>query len=272
MRIRLKVKMLEEALGSMAEAWVNRMRQFWKEKRWIGITDSQGQFDIRAMNNQMLEYEYDVRISAGSTMPVNRGAMLDLMIRLAQTPMPDGQNLVDRDAVAQFLPPEIKSSLLKRMNEEQATLSEVEQGMQQMQEGMQELAAQLQEQLQALGQQLQQLGQESRENDEQTFEVIEEITNAIDDVKQQILQLEDEYAKLEEENNLKEKEEKIREQAYNKGYKEAEQSLTQSVPTDFESVASAPDDILSDLELMSDEELAELYENNPDALDKLLNS
>ena len=60
-------------------------------------------------------------------MPVNRGAMLDLMIRLAQTPMPDSQNLVDQKLVVEYLPEEIKAALLRRMGDKQVVLEELKQ-------------------------------------------------------------------------------------------------------------------------------------------------
>jgi hypothetical protein len=68
---------------------------------------------VKEFRSQAIGFEFDVKITAGSTMPVNRSAMLDLMIRLAQTPMPDGQNIVDREAVVQYLPEEAKSAILK---------------------------------------------------------------------------------------------------------------------------------------------------------------
>lgn len=264
-RIRLKVKILEEALGLMATAWVRRMKQFWHENKWINMMDDTGEIDVRVLNQQMLTYEYDVYVSAGSTMPINRGAMLDLMLRLAQTPMPDGENLVDREAVAQYLPPEIKSPLLKRMRGENVQLVE-------MQEQMQQFFQQTQEQMAQIGQSVAQLAEESRANDEQIFGIIEEMTDTIADVKEQILQLEEEHVKMLDEREEEAKTNQIKSKAYNDGYRDAEQKFASDYEEDFVPLASGPDNILEDLESMSDEELMELYQENPEALDSILNS
>src|SRR5690606_8567991 len=114
-RIRLKVKLMEDFLGKLATMWYERMKQFWKEDRWVRTVRADGSYSFKELRREAFEKEYDIRIMAGSTMPVNRGAMLDLMIRLAQTQMPDGQALVDREAVAEYLPSEIKSAVLARM-------------------------------------------------------------------------------------------------------------------------------------------------------------
>jgi chromosome segregation ATPase len=195
-----------------------------------------------------LEYDYDISISAGSTMPVNRGAMLDLMIRLAQTPMPDGQMLVDREAVAEFLPPEIKAALLQRMQSHQTTMQ------------------QLQSSIEELGMALKQLAEESNANDEKTFSVIEDITETIEDLSNKILQLQQKHDKMEQEQAEKEKEDKIKREAYNKGFQDAEELYTEEnenikLP---ENPDALPDDILDSLSNMSDEELAELLQTNPE--------
>jgi hypothetical protein len=123
-RIRLKVKLYEYALTRLAKLWSSRIRQFWKEQRYIGITRFDGTYDVKQFRSQAIGFEFDVKITAGSTMPVNRSAMLDLMIRLAQTPMPDGQNIVDREAVVQYLPEEAKSAILKRMADKQDAVNQ----------------------------------------------------------------------------------------------------------------------------------------------------
>ena len=193
-RIRLKVKLLESSLGGIAQLWFSRMKQFWKEDRWLSITRADGSYDLKKFTSKSLKYDYDIKITAGSTMPVNRGAMLDLMIRLAQTPMPDGQNLVDREAVVEYLPEEIKSALLRRMGDKQQELA-------QLQQAIEQLGGQLQE----LVQQLQQVAQESQQNDEQTFQVIDEITDAIEHVNKQILQLQEKHDMIEKERQEQEK-------------------------------------------------------------------
>ena len=278
-RVRLKVKTMEDFLGKLATLWYSRMRQFWTEPRWIRVTKANGTYDFTEIKSAVFDYDYDVRILAGSTMPVNRGAMLDLMIRLAQTQMPDGQTLVDREAVAEYLPQEIKSSVLSRMEE---SASAVEQRI----EELTEIQEQTVEELQAII-------EESQSNDEQTFSIIDDITSTLEEVNKQILQLREEYDRLEEEQRREEERNKIETDAYNQGYTDAERILTpegvmsgdplemgemgvdddplsdpvmdeeEMITDDLGEDELIPDDVLEDIEGMSDEELALLLEQYP---------
>lgn len=256
-RIRLKVKLLEDSLGKIANAWFSRMKQYWKDDRWIRVTRQDGSYDLKMFVKNSLSYDYDFRITAGSTMPVNRGAMLDLMIRLAQTPMPDGQNLVDREAVAAYLPEEIKSALLRRANGENQNIT------------------QLSQQLEQLGQQFQQFAQENAQNDEQTMKVVEQLVKAVEELQEQIVQLQDKHDKIEEEKLIDEKENKLREDSYNKGYIDAE-NLYQTPVEDEEGVSEdedtleeegLPGEILEGLESLSDDELELVMQQNPELLE-----
>ena len=264
-RIRLKVKLLEESLGRIAQRWYSRMKQFWKDDKWLSVTRVDGSYDMKMFTRNILQYDYDIRITAGSTMPVNRGAMLDLMIRLAQTPMPDGQPLVDREAVVAYLPEEVKSALLKRMGENQ--------------ESLQHLVKVVEE----LGKGLEQITQESQQNDNQTFGIIDEITSTIEHLNQQILQLQEEHDKIEKERAEQDKLDKVKKEAYNKGYTDAEEMYSpdeqdiQDIQSDLglglegtqsiEDPEAMPDEILQGLEELSDDELALLMENNPQLAD-----
>lgn len=264
-RIRLKVKILEEALGKICRMWYSRMKQFWKDNRWISVTRQDGSYDLKMFTGNVLNYDYDVKITAGSTMPVNRGAMLDLMIRLAQTPMPDGQTLVDREAVVEYLPEEIKGALLKRMKGNQQNLAQIQQAIEQ------------------LGQQLQQLAQESKQNDEQTIGAVEQITGAIEDINKQIIQLKQEHDKILKERSEEEKLNKIKSDSYNSGYGDAEkmyqsdQSMMSEdggqtmIGLDDQSGLNGglPEDVLTGLENLSDDELALLIEKNPELLEMI---
>ena len=261
-RIRLKVKLLEDSLGKLAQMWFSRMKQFWKEDRWLRITRMDGSYDFRMMRKGVLEHDYDIKIMAGSTMPVNRGAMLDLMIRLAQTPMPDGQPLVDREAVAQYLPSEVRSALLQRM---QQSAGAVEQQI-----------AQLQQMIQEITQQIQVLTQETKGNDEQTMGVIEELMGAIEKINQEIVQVQEKYARMEEEKAKEEEINKIKTESYNAGYIDAEKLLSSDSEGDDitddlgEDVGGElPEDILQGLEELSDDELELLLMKNPELADLL---
>lgn len=259
-RIRLKVKLLEEALGEMANMWINRMQQFWKEDKFIAITKQDGSYDLKKFMTSTLEHDYDVRITSGSTMPVNRSAMLDLMIRLAQTQMPDGQTLVDREAVAQYLPEEIKASMMERMAEEQSNLAEIEQA-------IQELSGVIEE----LNQAIVEVSEESNANDEEIFGTIEEIVSAIEDINSKILQLSQEYDMMLEEEQAKEEQKAMEDKFYNEGYVDAEKLYKQgqSGLEEFQSdvPGQLPDELLAGLEGMSDEDLAIMLEQEPDLID-----
>ena len=257
-RIRLKVKLLEDALGRIAQKWYSRMKQYWKEDRWIGVTKNDGTYDVKIFTKSILQYDFSLRITAGSTMPVNRSAMLDLMIRLAQTPMPDGQNLVDREAVTQYLPEEIKSALLDRMKGENQNIEQINQAIQQ------------------ITQELQQFYQQDQKDDQQTMSTLEELTSAIEKVNQQILQLQSKHDKLEQDKVEEEKTNKLKDDSYNKGYLDAEkilkdeksdQEITNDKNASGNKTGGLPEELLQGLESMSDDELQLLMEKNPDLLD-----
>src|SRR6185312_15555287 len=202
--------------------------------------------------------------------------------RLAQTIMPDGQAIVDRDAVVEYLPSEIKSAILRRMEEVQAP-------MEQQIEELTQVAEQTSQQLQALE-------QESVEADEQTFNAVEELMGALEKLNEKILQLEKSHGKLEEEQKAEEERNKLRTQSYNEGYADAEKLLSsESMEEDFsmesgmfdeeamplgeespieglgegEMSGELPEDILEGLEGLSDEELKLLLSQFPELADLL---
>lgn len=263
-RIRLKVKLLEESLAEIAELWVSRMKQYWKDDKWINITKSDGSYDLKKFRNETLKYEYDVKITAGSTMPVNRGAMLDLMIRLSQTMMPDGMPLVDREAVVQYLPEEIKSALMERMSDHQSSLQEIEMGLQELGQALEQVSNEL-------TQAIQQVSAESEQADEQTFEVIEEIMGAIEEINNQILQLSEEYGKMVEEEQEEKRIKEIQDEFYDKGYMDAEKLYSQedTIPDGITNDGGFPDELISGMESMSDDELERLFQDNPELFDIL---
>jgi len=261
-RIRLKVNLMEHTLGRMANMWYQRMKQYWKDDRWIMVTKHDGSYDFKMFTTDALKHDYDIKITAGSTMPVNRGAMLDLMIRLAQTPMPDGMPIVDREAVVHYLPEEIKAPILRRMEDKHIQMQEMQQAIEQIGQALQEMA-----------QQLEAVAQESNQNDEQQFALIEEIMTAIEHITQEILQFKEQHDMIDREREEQEKEEGIKREAYNKGYTDAEglymedEFAGQDFMTQAENMGQIPDDILEGLEALSDEELALIVEQNPEIVD-----
>lgn len=249
-RIRLKVKQLEDSLGELAKKWYKRIQQFWTEDRYIAVTRADGTYDTKTFQRVALDYDYDIKILAGSTMPVNRGAMLDLMIRLAQTPMPDGQNLVDRESVVTYLPEEVKAPLLKRMRQGNV-------------------------QIEQLSQTVEQMGQQQEQMSQQMMQIIEQLTGAVEQINKKILQVEEQNAKLEEERRKEEETNQIKKQSYNEGYTDAERL---SSPMDEDGSleemgdepmgeAPLPDELLEGLESLSDDELAVIVAQNPELAD-----
>lgn len=249
-RIRLKVKLLEAGLGELAQMWYSRIKQFWKDDRFIRVTRMDGSYELKAFKNDITKFDYDVKILAGSTMPVNRGAMLDLMVRLAQTPMPDGQNLVDRETVVTYLPEEVKAPLMKRMKGENVQLAQLQQ-------------------------MVEQIAQQSEQNDQSHTELIEQLTGAVEQINKKILQVEEHGAKMEEDKKKAEEREQLRSEGYNQGYTDAEKlmapeegELTEGLGTETAlEEEGLPEDILEGLESMSDDELALLIESNPEVAD-----
>lgn len=262
-RVRLKVKILENALARMAQMWVSRIKQYWIDDRWVRISKPDGSYDLKKFTTSKLEHDYDIRVSSGSTMPVNRSSMLDLMIRLAQTQMPDGQPLVDREAVVQYLPEEIKATLMERMVSNQSSLTQIQQSIEELGKIIEEL-----------NQGLQQITQDSTANDEEIYGVIEELTKAVEDVNGKILQLQDEYDTMVKEEEEQKKQKQIEDKFYNKGFTDSEKlyksSQDEMLPQQEENEdfsTSMPDDILQGIEGMSDEELQMLMQEQPNLMD-----
>lgn len=256
-RIRLKVKLLEDSLANIAELWVSRMKQFWKDDKWVKVSSFDGGYDLKKFTKEALEYDYDIKITAGSTMPVNRGAMLDLMIRLAQTNMPDGQPIVDRESVVHYLPEEVKAPLLKRMSENNSSLQEIEDMVKELMGGFQEL-----------NQNIEQIVEDYSSADEEIIGIIEEVVVSVEDVKKQILQLSEEYDKMVTEGKEQEKLQKLQDDYYNKGYDDAESLYSTELQTNEEEnmvgLDEIPEEILAGIGSMSDEELAEMLEMYPE--------
>lgn len=254
-RIRLKVKLLEDSLGKIGQKWLSRMRKYWTDDRWLRITKTDGSYDIKKFRKVALEYEYDIRITAGSTMPVNRPAMLDLMVRMAQTPMPDGEMLVDREAVSQYLPEEVKATMLERMSGQNQNMAELQKAMEQM------------------GQQLQQALQENEQKDSQAMELIQQLTSAVEGLNSQIIQLQDKHDKMENDRKQEEEKTKLKDQSYNLGYGDAERIYAgggeQVTPEQVQGIEDGqlPEELLTGIESMTDDELALLIQQNPEIAD-----
>ena len=203
-RIRLKIKLMEASLSELAQIVYSRMQQFWKLDRWVRITDVEGNPSFREIGAQVLQNDYDLKVMAGSTMPVNRNAMLDLMIRLAQTNGEDGLPLVDRKAVLEFLPTGDKKAITDRFAELQAQQEQAQQQQLQQEQQMQMQQAQ------------QQKGELDQSVTEQVMQMLQQVIQASDMTSKQV----DELIMDKEQRDKKEYESKIEEKGYKRGLKD----------------------------------------------------
>lgn len=199
-RIRLKIKLMEASLSELAQRVYSRMQQFWKLDRWVRVTDVEGNPLFKQIGTKVLENDFDLKVMAGSTMPVNRNAMLDLMIRLAQTNGEDGLPLVDRKAVLEFLPTGDKKAITDRFEALQT---------QQQQAQQQQL---MQEQQMAQ----QQKGELDQNVTEQVMSMLQQVIQASDMTSKQV----DELIMDKEQRDKKEYESQIEEKGYKRGLKD----------------------------------------------------
>lgn len=203
-RIRLKIKLMEASLSELAQIVYSRMQQFWKLDRWVRVTDVEGNPSFREIGAQVLSNDYDLKVMAGSTMPVNRNAMLDLMIRLAQTNGEDGLPLVDRKAVLEFLPTGDKKAITDRFAELQAQQQQAQQQQLQQEQQMQMQQAQ------------QQKGELDQSVTEQVISMLQQVVQASDLTSKQV----DELIMDKEQRDKKEYESQIEEKGYKRGLKD----------------------------------------------------
>lgn len=203
-RIRLKIKIMESNLSELANMVYSRMQQFWKLDRWVRITDIEGNPLFREIGQRVLQNDYDLKVQAGSTMPVNKNAMMDLMIRLAQTNAEDGLPVVDRKAILEYLPVGDKKAITERFSELQAK---------QEQQALEQQQAEQQLQQQQLAQQQQGMMTEDRQNVQQLGQMMQQFLQTLDMTSKQVDEL-----IMDKENRDKEKyESSIEEKGYKRG-------------------------------------------------------
>ena len=203
-RIRLKIKIMESNLSELANMVYSRMQQFWKLDRWVRITDIEGNPLFREIGQRVLQNDYDLKVQAGSTMPVNKNAMMDLMIRLAQTNAEDGLPVVDRKAILEYLPVGDKKAITERFSELQAK---------QEQQQLEQQQAEQQLQQQQLDQQQQGMMTEDRQNVQQLGQMMQQFLQTLDMTSKQV----DELIMDKENREKKEYESSIEEKGYKRG-------------------------------------------------------
>lgn len=209
-RVRMKIKLMESSLSELATMWYKRMQQYWKVDKWVRITDIEGSTSFRQITPEMLINDFDVIISSGSTMPTNKNATLDLMIRLGQTMAEDGLPVVDRKAILEYTPISDKRAVMQRIE---------------AQKNLQQQIANSQMQMQNDAQQIQMLAQEKQE----MVNIVKELIAQIQEIGNEVHRVSNEHE------NLKRKDEAVR--IENKGY---ERGLKDGARTNQDSVEKKP--------------------------------
>ncbi len=206
-RIRLKIKIMESNLSELANMVYNRMQQFWELDRWVRITDIEGNPQFQQIGKEVLSNDFDLKVMAGSTMPVNKNAMMDLMIRLAQTNAEDGLPIVDRKAVLEFLPVGDKKAISDRFAELQAKQEQQQQMQAQQEQAMQQ---------QQLEQQQQGMQTQDRQELANLGNIMQQFLSSLDMTSKQV----DELIIDKENRDKKEYENTIEEKGYKRGIKD----------------------------------------------------
>ena len=257
-RIRLKIKLMEASLSELAQIVYSRMQQFWKLDRWVRITDVEGNPSFREIGAQVLSNDYDLKVMAGSTMPVNRNAMLDLMIRLAQTNGEDGLPLVDRKAVLEFLPTGDKKAITDRFAELQAQQQQAQQQQLQQEQQMQMQQAQ------------QQKGELDQTVTEQVMQMLQQVIQASDMTSKQV----DELIMDKEQRDKKEYESQIEEKGYRRGLKDgkvqSKEEKEEVVPNDEVSDVNEEEKKMLEQQLLSENAQMEEALNSQQIPDEVL--
>lgn len=247
-RIRLKIKIMESNLGELASMVYSRMQQFWKLDRWVRITDVEGNPDFRQIGEEVLKNDYDLKVMAGSTMPVNKNAMMDLMIRLAQTNAEDGLPMVDRKAILEYLPVSDKKGIADRFAQLQAKREEQEQAQLQQEQAVQQQQLQMQQQ----GMQT-----EDRQKVDNLSSMMEQFLQTLDMTSKQVDEL-----IVDKEGRDKEKHEgQIEEKGYKRGIKDG-QMQTQEEEQGQEMSQVNPDEMMMEEPL--EEEQSEMSPEQAD--------
>lgn len=241
-RIRLKIKIMESNLTELANMVYSRMQQFWKLDRWVRVTDIEGNPSFKEIGQQVLANDYDLKVMAGSTMPVNKNAMMDLMIRLAQTNGEDGLPIVDRKAVLEYLPIGDKKAISDRFAELKAQQEQQQQMQLQQQEQMQQ---------QQLAQQQAGMQQQDREQVGQLGQIVQQLMGAMKTNSQQV----DELLKDKQDREKQEHERQIEEKGYKRGVKDGKmQNKEEEKEIDEVPIDNIPMDDVNDVEGQPSEE------------------
>jgi regulator of replication initiation timing len=259
-RIRLKVKLMEESLSEMATMWYSRMQQFWVEDRFVRLMKDEGVTEFDKITTDDLKLDYDIKITAGSTMPANKSAKLDFMIRLGQTMAEDGLPLVDRRAIMEFIDIKDKKGLIERMDK---------------------LAG-----AGTVAQQVEQLTEKHEADVQQMSQIMQELTKQVKDISGQLVQVQKEWQSTIEENEKLKIARDSEKKGYDEGLKEIPPDLQpdekagmemmreQNGQDDFEAQVKQgkiPAEALNEIQDLPDKELKTLIEQYPQIEQMLAN-
>lgn len=259
-RIRLKVKLLEEALSELATMWYSRMQQFWIEDRFVRLTKEEGITEFDKITTNDLSLDYDIKITAGSTMPANKSAKLDLMIRLGQTMAEDGLPIVDRRSILEFVDIKDKKGLIDRM-EELAGAGTV-------------------------AQQVEQLTQKEEQDVKEMASIMQDLTKQVKDISGQLQSIEQQWQQVVAENEKLKLERDSKQKGYEEGLKEIPPDLApdekmgmqmmrdKNKEDEFEAQVKSgqiPAEALNELQQLPDKELQALIEQYPQIEQMLAN-
>lgn len=221
-RIRLKIKIMESYLTELANMVYSRMQQFWKIDRWVRVTDIEGNPNFKKIGADILQNSYDMKVMAGSTMPVNKNAMMDLLIRLAQTNAEDGMPVVDRRAILEYLPVADKKGIIERFTVLQQQQQEAQMQEAQAQQQMQQQEMQMKQQELQMKQQGMQT--EDRQRVDSLSQMMQQFLQTLDMTSKQV----DELILDKENREVKEHESGIEEKGFNRGIKEGQKMMKPS--------------------------------------------
>lgn len=159
-RIRLKIQALEKLLEDLGNMWLKRMQQFWTLPRQIRVMGGHTEPDtmpikidgqnvvFKTVTRDVIDGDFDIKIKSGSTMPVNKSARFDIIMRLAQTPAEDGLPVLDRRTIIEYADLDNAEDIITRFEEEklrqaeqQMQMAEMEQNNAQVQMAIQQTQA-----------------------------------------------------------------------------------------------------------------------------------
>lgn len=86
---------IERTAANFYRYVVQMMKVYYTEDHWFKATGEDGQFDFVVMKSDMIEDGIDVKVEAGSTLPVNKKSQVDFVIQLAPLGLIDPLSLYE---------------------------------------------------------------------------------------------------------------------------------------------------------------------------------